>query len=74
VQQAGELRKLVLGAHGVHFDAAIVEVAREAGQAELVGGALREIAVADALHAATNQEAARAMRLVSHTDGEDITR
>ena len=74
VQQAGELRELVLGTYRIHFDAAIIQIAREAGQAQLVGGTLCEIAVPHALHAATHQEPARMMQLVSHPEGEDITR
>src|SRR3954454_11892662 len=58
VEQAGERGELGCGADGVDFDAPIVEIARVAGEAELGGGVLGEVAVADALHATANIPAA----------------
>ncbi len=48
-----------LCAVGVHFDAAVVQVARPTGDAGLVRRALREVAIADALHPPGNEESPR---------------
>src|SRR5664279_4366905 len=55
VQFAGELRKLVDGAHGVNFDASVVEIAGIAREPEFGGGALGEVAITHALHAAADE-------------------
>ncbi len=55
VQHAGQFGEFVYGADGVDFDAPVVEIAGVAGEAEIDGGALREVAIADALHAAADE-------------------
>src|SRR5450759_3433411 len=55
VQHAGPLRQLGYGADGVDFDAPVVEIAGIAREAKFHGRALREIAVADALHAPADE-------------------
>lgn len=54
VQSSGKLGKLLFRPDGVHFDAAIIEVARETSEPELVGGTLRKIPETHTLHAPSN--------------------
>src|SRR4051812_21324750 len=51
MQHAGEFGEFGGGADGVDFDAPVVEIAGIPGEAKLDGGALGEVAIADALHA-----------------------
>ena len=58
VQHAGQFGELATGADGVDFDAAVVEIAGVAGEAEFDGGALGEVAIAYALDSARDVPAA----------------
>src|SRR5664279_4824856 len=55
VQHAGQFGELGYGADGVDFDAPVVEIAGVAREPEFHGGALREVAIADARHAPTDE-------------------
>jgi hypothetical protein len=50
MQHAGQFGELASGTGGVDFDAPVVEIAGVPGEAKFEGGALREVAVAHALH------------------------
>lgn len=58
-EAALEFGELFSGGDGVDFDAAIIEVACIAADAEFGGMALDEVAVSDALHAAPDKVAFR---------------
>ena len=57
MEESGEGGELGRWTDGVDFDAPIVEVAGVAGEAKLSGGALGEVAIADALNAAADKPA-----------------
>ncbi len=57
VENGAELRKLVRRADGVDFDAAVRQISRVAVQLQAFGGALCEIAEADALHISRDEVA-----------------
>jgi hypothetical protein len=61
-EAAFEIVKMLRGTVGVHFNVAVVEVLRPAGDAEGVRGVLCERAEADALHAARDHKAAGGIR------------
>lgn len=64
MQHPGQLRKPVYGSDGIDFDAPVVEIAGVSGQAEFHRRALREVAVADALHAPAYDPPLGVIRLV----------
>ena len=59
VQHAGQFREFGRGADGVDFDAPVVEIAGVPGEAKFDGRALREVAVAHALHAPADEPSLR---------------
>ena len=59
LQFTGEVAKLVGGADSVDLYAPVVEIAGVAGEAELNGCALCEVAIADALHASADEPSLR---------------
>src|SRR5215475_8954225 len=63
VKQAGEHRQLRRRPDGVDLHAPVLEIAGVACEAEFDGGALRVIAITDALHTAANAPSSRFGRL-----------
>lgn len=61
VQSTGELRKLLFRPDGIHFDAAVIEIAGETSEPELGGGSLREVAETHSLHAPANEPTPRGL-------------
>ena len=66
-QDGAKLRKLLRGANGENFDAAIAQIANEAGQMEFFGGVLREIAKPHTLHGAGHEEPLGLLRVAHGT-------
>src|ERR1051326_5868771 len=65
-ERSGELGQLACGTDGVDFDAPVGKIARIAGEPEIASGALREVAVADALYASADEPATAVLRLLRH--------
>lgn len=66
VQSSRKLRKFLFRSGGVDFDAAVIEIARETGEPELVGRTLGKVAEAHALHTPTNQPSPRGLWMRGH--------
>ena len=58
MKQARQFGYFPGGAHRIHFHAAVIQIPRVAGESEFGGGALREVAISHALHAAAHPPAA----------------
>jgi len=67
-QHPGELRKPLLRPNGIDFDAAVLEIAGVARQAQRLSRFLRKIAESNALHAPVDPPAASDARLRGHSE------
>lgn len=70
VQSSRKLRQFLFGSDGVYFYAAVIEIARETAEPELVGRTLGKVAEADALYTPANQPSPRGLWMRGHSTRE----